>query len=94
MLVIPGLCERVPVVKSVLFIVFKELLLLIVIHPSVYSYNVLRHRVLLKLHKPVFQTCLMRHHDDWRSDYFQTYIKQARVDMYRARLAKNSLIIK
>jgi hypothetical protein len=37
---------------------------------------------------------LMRHHDDWRSDYFQTYIKQARVDMYRASLAKNSLIIK
>ncbi|CAC5379411.1 unnamed protein product [Mytilus coruscus] len=84
--------KLLPLSRSVLLDRFRELIVLIGLDPSVYSFHSLRHGGATLATKAGIPEILLKHHGDWRSDCFQTYIKQASVDMYRVTSAMNYLI--
>lgn len=84
--------DLVPLSKVILSKRFKEMLILIGLDPSVFSFHSLRHGGATLATNAGIPEILLKHHGDWRSDCFQTYIKQASVDMYHVTLAMNSVI--
>ncbi|CAC5405636.1 unnamed protein product [Mytilus coruscus] len=84
--------KSLPLSRSVLLDRFRELIVLVGLDPSVYSFHLLRHGGATLAIKAGIPEILLKHHGDWRSDCFQTYIKQASVDMYRFTSAMNYLI--
>lgn len=84
--------QLIPLSKHVLMSRFKEMLLLIGLDPLFYSFHSLRHGGATLATKAGIPELLFKHHGDWRSDCYQTYIKQASVDMYRVTKAMNSVI--
>lgn len=68
------------------------MLILIGLDPSVFSFHSLRHGGATLATNAGIPEILFKHHGDWRSDCFQTYIKQGSVDMYHVTLAMNSVI--
>ncbi|XP_071124704.1 uncharacterized protein [Mytilus edulis] len=84
--------KLLPLSRSVLLNRFRELIVLVGLDPSVYSFHSLRHGGATLATKAGIPEILLKHHGDWRSDCFQTYIKQASVDMYRVTSAMNYLI--
>ncbi|CAG2245756.1 unnamed protein product [Mytilus edulis] len=84
--------KLLPLSRSVLLNRFRELIVLVGLDPSVYSFHSLRHGGATLATKAGIPEILLKHHGDLRSDCFQTYIKQASVDMYRVMSAMNYLI--
>lgn len=82
----------VPISKNVLLSRFRDMLLLTDLDPSKYSFHSLRHGGATLATRAGIPELLLKHHGDWRSDCFQTYIKQASVDMFKVTKAMNSII--
>jgi hypothetical protein len=68
------------------------MLILIGLDSSVFSFHSLRPGGAILTTKAGIPEILLKHHGDWRSDCFQTYIKQASVYMYHITLAMHYAI--
>lgn len=92
-LIASGLSRKlVPISKKVLLSRFKNMLILIDLDPSKFSFQSSRHGGETLASKARIPELLLKHHSDWRSDSFQTYIIQANGDMYHVTMAMNSII--
>lgn len=74
--------KLVPVTKHQLVSLFKTLLLKCHLDPSFYSLHSLRHGGATLAAKAGVSELMLKTHGDWRSDSYQTYIKNAKVSSF------------
>ena len=72
---------------------FREMLLLIDLDPASYSFHSLGHRGATLAAKAGVPEGLLKHHGDWRSDSYQTYVKEASVGLYNVTRAMDNFIV-
>ena len=82
-----------PVAKHALLKRFREMLLLIDLDPASYIFHSLRHGGATLAAKAGVPEVLLKHHGDWRSDCYQTYVKKASVGLYKVTQAMDNFIV-
>lgn len=81
-----------PVSKHSLQKRFRDMLILIDLDPASYSFHSLRHGGATLAAQAEVPEVLLKHHGDWRSDCYQTYVKQASVGLYKVTKAMDNFI--
>ena len=69
------------------------MLLLIDLDPASYNFHSLRHVGATLAAKAGVPEVLLKHYGDWRSDCYQTYVKQASVGLYKVTQAMDNSIV-